>query len=202
MSRQISSVVDPADAGDFSTAIATGEAARGDSRSNAQRAFAASLARTLIADHLVFGIGTNQYERIVEERFAFVPEFLRNGIHGEFLRVLTENGLVGLVAYLGVWLFAAVRTRGVLMRAAEQRLLTPAQASLLQLIAFVPGLIYVAFEASGTHSLVVLIVLSLYADLLNAWLGCDDGHVPVHVRLRPGPDTFLAPSGAPVRGLS
>ena len=205
LSRQLSSVVDPLDSGDYSTAIATGEAARGDSRSNAQRAFAASVAKTLIAGHLAFGIGTNQYERVIQERFAYVPEFLRDGIHGEFLRVLTENGLVGLTLYLAVWLFAVLRTRGVLVQAAERGDLTPAQAGLLQLIVFVPGLMYVAFEASGTHSLVVLAFVSLYADLLTAWLRPGWHRVEVELRLRPGPEAFPGlrrASALPARGPS
>jgi hypothetical protein len=201
LSRQISSVVDPADAGDYSTAIATGEAARGDSRSNAQRAFAASLAGTLIEQHLLFGIGTNRYQQIVEERFAFVPAFLRDGIHGEFLRVLTENGLIGLVSYLLVWIAAIVRTRAVLLQAAARRLITGGQATMLQLIAFVPGGMYVAFEASGTHSLIVLVILSLFADLLTGWMGADDTPF-VALPLRPGPGTVLATPPAMVRGLS
>ena len=119
LARQIGSVANPLEAGDFSTALATGEAAQGDSRSNAQRGFAASLARSLIETNLLFGVGTNQYERIVQQRFAYVPEFLQNGIHGEFLRVLTENGLVGLLAYLAVWGVALVRARAVLAAAVQ-----------------------------------------------------------------------------------
>ena len=40
LARQIRPVTDPLDSGDYSTALATGEAAKGDSRSNAQRGFA------------------------------------------------------------------------------------------------------------------------------------------------------------------
>jgi len=170
LARQIGSVANPLDAGDYSTALATGEAAQGDSRSNAQRGFAASLAGTLIENNLLFGVGTNQYERIIKQRFAYVPEFLQNGIHGEFLRVLTENGLVGLLAYLAVWGAALVRARAVLGAAVQRAQLSTAQASLLQLLTFVPCLVYVGFEASGTHSLIVLAFISFYADLLGAWL--------------------------------
>jgi len=205
LARQINSVVDPLDSGDYSTAIATGEAARGDSRSNAQRAFAASLARNMMAEHMVFGIGTNEYERIVAEQFAFVPEFLRNGIHGEFLRVLTENGILGLIAYLAIWVVAAVRTRAALIDAADQGVLTTSQVALLQLVTFVPSLMYVAFEASGTHSLVVLVFISLYADLLFAWFAPVVRLEPAALPMRPGPEparriaahTAALPAGGP-----
>ena len=170
LSRQIRTVTDPVETGDFTTAIATGEAATGDTRSNAQRGFAIALARELISQNLVFGVGTNAYEQIVETRFAYLPSFLRSGIHGEFLRVLTENGLIGLVAYLAIWLVTSLRTRTVLRRAVQQRLLTASQASLLQIVIFVPCLLYISFEASGTHSLIVLALVSLLPDGIHAWL--------------------------------
>jgi O-antigen ligase len=131
-------------------------------------------------------MGTIQYERIIEERFAYVPEFLQNGIHGEFLRVLTENGLVGLLAYLGVWGLALVRVRAVLGAAVRRGHLSTAQSALLQLATFVPCLVYVGFEASGTHSLIVLLFVSIYADMLGAWLAPAPLVSPLPVR-RPGP---------------
>lgn len=201
LARQVRSVANPLDSGDYSTALVTGEAAQGDSRSNAQRGFAASLALSLIETHLLFGVGTNQYERIIEEQYHYVPEFLKNGIHGEFLRVLTENGLIGLLAYLTVWVLAFVRGRTVLGAAVRHGHLSTSQASLLQLATFVPCLVYVGFEASGTHSLVVLLFVSLYPDFLAAWLP------PLarasRVSLRPGPRSWpdlpiaATPSGGP-----
>jgi uncharacterized membrane protein len=169
LSRQIRSVVDPFDSGDFSSAIATGEARQGDTRSNAQRGFALALAGDLIAQHMLFGVGTNEYERIVQQRYAYLPEFLRAGIHGEFLRILTENGLIGLLSYLAVWLVAWYRTHAVLRAQADADVLTTAQAALLQIVAFVPCLLYVSFEASGTHSIVVLTFISLLPEGLTAW---------------------------------
>jgi hypothetical protein len=187
LSRQIASVANPFDAGDYSTALSTGEAAEGDSRSNAQRGFAAALARSLIMDNLLFGIGTNEYERIIRRQFAYVPEFLQNGIHGEFLRVLTENGLLGLMLYLTVWGVAAARTRGALMEAVRYGRLSTSQAALFQLAVFVPCLLYVGFEASGTHSLVVLLAASLYADAVGIWLDPAPRALMVRPPLRPGP---------------
>ena len=197
LARQIQSVVDPFDQGDFSTAIATGEAADGDSRSNAQRGFALALAEELIFSHLLFGVGTNEYERIINVRYAYLPDFMRNGIHGEFLRVLTENGLVGFVSYCAVWLFAAVRTRMVLRGLVLARQLRTSQAALLQIAAFVPCLLYVSFEASGTHSIVVLIFISLLPEGLTAWYAHASHRAPVvavrpavyQPRLRPQPIT-------------
>ena len=141
----------------------------------------------------MFGVGTNQYERIIQERFTYVPEFLRNGIHGEFLRILTENGLVGLLAYLAVWGVALVRARTILRAAMRRGSLSSAQTALLQLATFLPCLIYVGFEASGTHSLIVLAFVSLYADLLDAWLAPAARTARLPLRARPGPRTARWP---------
>jgi O-antigen ligase len=169
LSRQIRSVVHPFDSGDFSAAIATGEARQGDTRSNAQRGFALVLAGDLISQNMFVGVGTNEYERIIAQRYRYLPEFLRAGIHGEFLRILTENGLIGLLSYLAVWLVALLRTRATLRAQLHAGLLTASQAALLQIVAFVPCLLYVSFEASGTHSIVVLTFISLLPEGLTAW---------------------------------
>jgi O-antigen ligase len=118
---------------------------------------------------MFFGVGTNEYERIIQQRYAYLPEFLRAGIHGEFLRILTENGLIGLLSYLTVWLVAWHRTHAVLRAQVDADRLTTSQAALLQIVAFVPCLLYVSFEASGTHSIVVLTFISLLPEGLTAW---------------------------------
>ena len=48
-------------------------------------------------------------------------------------------------------------------------MLTTSQAALLQIVAFVPCLLYVSFEGSGTHSIVVLTFISLLPEGLTAW---------------------------------
>ena len=78
--------------------------------------------------------------------------------------------MIGLVAYLAIWLVTSLRTRAVLRRAVHQRLLTASQAALLQIVIFVPCLLYISFEASGTHSLIVLALVSLLPDGIHAWL--------------------------------
>jgi hypothetical protein len=201
LSRQLRTVVSPVETGDFSTAIATGEAALGDTRSNAQRSFAMSLARELISQNLLLGVGTNAYERIIATRFAYLPEFLLSGIHGEFLRVLTENGLLGLLTYVLIWLTAALRTRSVLNQAVRQDLLVPSQASLLQIATFAPCLLYVSFEGSGTHSLIVLAFISLLPDGLRAWLAPAREVTPLPaMRPPPRPYTPRGPTPANWRG--
>jgi hypothetical protein len=83
--------------------------------------------------------------------------------------VLTENGVIGLVLYCAVWLFAAFRMRAVLRAETLAGRLSPGQAALLQIATFVPCLLYVSFEASGTHSLVVLTFISLLPEGIAAW---------------------------------
>jgi O-antigen ligase len=106
----------------------------------------------------------------VAQRFPNLPSDLRIGIHGEFLRVLTENGLFGLGAYLAVWLVSWLRLRGVLRRAMRRRLINPVQMRVVPLLFFVPFALFLGTEAPGTRSFVALILISLLPELVRGLL--------------------------------
>ena len=97
LARQLGSLVNPMSTGDYDSAMATGTVAEGDTLSNAQRSFVLSYGRELLEQSPLFGAGTNRYSMLIDERFYYLPEFLRAGIHGEFLRITIENGIVGLL---------------------------------------------------------------------------------------------------------
>jgi hypothetical protein len=115
----------------------------------------------------MFGVGTNEYEKIINQRFAALPADLRLGIHGEFQRVLTENGILGLTLYIFIWIVSWVRVRGVLRRALGQHLISDVQKRVLPLLIFVPLALYLASEAPGSRSFVALIVISLLPELVS-----------------------------------
>ena len=165
MLRQLRGVVDPLSTGQYEYLIATGQYAPGDSPSNVQRAFALKLSSDLLAEHPLLGVGTNQYSNFVNTEFGYLPEVLRLGIHGEFLRVLTENGMIGFGLYLLVWIAAWVRFRRVLRWALHSRLIQPLHARLLPIVLFVPAALFVGTEAAGTRSFVTLILISLLPEL-------------------------------------
>jgi hypothetical protein len=141
-----------------------------DSLSDAQRAFQARIGREMIKRSPLFGVGTNGYQDLIQQRFAFLPDYMQVGIHGEFLRVAVENGLVGLVLYLLVWICSFVRTVLVLRKARQDHIITRAQADVTPVLFFTPCAFYLAFEATGAHSFVVLILLSLLPEFIMAAL--------------------------------
>ena len=111
------------------------------------------------------GVGTNQFKNIIDTEFRSLPDELRLGIHGEFQRILTENGIIGLSLYLLIWAAAWFRLSRVLSSALFHGLIGAAQARLLPLVILVPCAFYVGTEASGTRAFVTLILVSLLPEL-------------------------------------
>ncbi len=121
LQRQIRTLVDPGGTGNYEYVLATGRYLPGDTPSDVQRAFALHVSRQMFAEHPLFGVGTNQYEEIVGDTYPNAPEDVRLGIHGEFQRILTENGLVGLSLYLLIWVSRVGRLSRVLRGAPRSR---------------------------------------------------------------------------------
>jgi hypothetical protein len=190
LQKQMHTLVDPTSGGDYKYVIEFGQYRSGDTPSEVQRSFAFAISKELIADHPIFGVGTNEYEKIINQRFADIPPDLRLGIHGEFQRVLTENGMLGLTLYLFIWMVSWVRLRVVLRRALELRLINAVQNRVLPLLFFVPFALYLASEAPGTRSFVALIVISLLPELVSRSLmnRCQTALVPSRLAglARPG----------------
>ena len=170
LQKQIRTLVEPGGSGDYEYVLATGRYLPGDTPSDVQRAFALHVSSQLFAEHPLFGVGTNQYEVIVGETYPNAPLDMRLGIHGEFQRILTENGLVGFSLYALIWVAAGVRLTRVLRRALEHGRLTSAQARLVPLLLFIPLALFVGTEASGTRAFVGLIAVSLLPELVSGAL--------------------------------
>src|SRR5512132_303026 len=114
LQKQIRTLVEPGGTGNYEYVLATGRYLPGDTPSDVQRAFALHVSSQLIAQHPLLGVGTNQYEAIVNETYPNASVDLRLGIHGEFQRILTENGLVGFLLYVMIWVAAWARLSRVL----------------------------------------------------------------------------------------
>lgn len=191
LQQQVRSVFNPVSSILPVTAIANGEIP--DSMSNAQRLFALRLSTEMFLEHPVIGVGTNAYSDIVRARFAYLPEYMQNAPHNEFLRILAENGLIGFTLYLSFWIVAFVRLRHVLNHLVFRMVIRHDQASVLQVVLLVPLFIYVSFEGSGTDTFVVLIIALLlpkicYSALLSRrqYRGGESETIPAHFRTDPG----------------
>jgi hypothetical protein len=196
LQKQIRTLVEPAGTGNYEYVVATGRYLPGDTPSDVQRSFAFHVSTQMFTEHPFLGIGTNQYEAVVGETYPHVPEELRLGIHGEFQRILTENGLVGLSLYLVVWAAAWARLSRVLRGAVHP--LTRTQVRVLPLLLFIPIALFVGTEASGTRALVGAVVISLLPELVGGALT----RAPRPVRFRSGLADPLSPAPRLAGGTS
>jgi hypothetical protein len=180
LQRQIHTLVEPGGTGNYEYVLATGRYLPGDTPSDVQRAFALHVSSDLFTAHPLFGVGTNQYEAIVGETYPNAPEDMRLSIHGEFQRILTENGLLGFSLYALVWVIAWARLARVLRSRLERGRLTRAQARVLPLVLFIPLALFIGTEASGTRAFIGLIAISLLPELVSGALA--RARRPVFVR--------------------
>ncbi len=150
------------------------------SYSNEQRIFAFKVGMEMFSQHPLFGVGTNNYQNLINRFFSFYPDFLRTSIHGEFFRILVENGLVGLFAYLFIWGAAVFRTLRFLRLMKINRLMNaPARKTYLFsfIIFYVTGLVICGLEASGTEAFLYLGLVSLWPDISRVSLMRQRSHV-------------------------
>ena len=164
LARQVRTLLEPEVEGPSLAALAEGKMPR--SISDAQRRFALDQVDDSFREHPVFGIGTNAYPDLIRQRFALLPDYLLTGVHGEPLRVLVENGLVGIVCYLAIWISAVVRIFAVASYFRRQRYFSTTQARLLPILILTPSLFYSSFEASGTRVFMSVILVSMAPALL------------------------------------
>lgn len=172
LAKQWRSVLEPSASRDVTSVVMTGAFEQGDSISNLQREYTAKVALQLFSENALLGIGTNEFDNRTRGGQGSTPEVLRANIHSEFLRVSTENGIVGLLCYLVVWLAAVVRLTNVLRTLLERGAVTAEQARSTPWVVFVPSLMYVGFEASATRLFIVLAFVSMLPDLVrHAFVG-------------------------------
>ncbi|MGX9572409.1 O-antigen ligase family protein [Mesorhizobium sp. f-mel] len=197
--KQMQTILDPLSMGQYEYLAATGKYAPGDTPSNVQRAFAFTLSRQLISEHPLMGVGTNQFKNIIDTDFSGLPDELRLGIHGEFQRILTENGIIGLSLYVLIWIAAWFRLSRTLSWALSHGLIGAAQVRLLPLVLLVPCALYVGTEASGTRAFVTLSLVSLLPELTRHGL-C----LSLHRMRRSHPRSVRHPRfvGSPLPGIT
>jgi O-antigen ligase len=194
LQKQMRTLVEPGGSGNYEYVLATGRYLPGDTPSDVQRAFALHVSSQMFAEHPLFGVGTNQYETIVGETYPNAPGSMRLAIHGEFQRILTENGLIGFFLYLLIWVAAWVRLSRVLRGALDRGRLTRVQARVLPLLLFIPLALFVGTEASGTRAFIGVIVISLLPELVSGAFAQARTPMPLRSGLpaRPKPALQLA----------
>jgi hypothetical protein len=194
LQKQIRTLVEPGGTGNYEYVLATGRYLPGDTPSDVQRAFALHVSSQMFAEHPLLGVGTNQYQANVDETYPNAPEELRLEIHGEFQRILTENGLIGCSLYALIWVAAWARLSRVLRGAFDRGRLTSTQVRVLPLLLFIPIALFVGTQASGTRALVGAIVISLLPELVRGAGARAPRPMPLRSGLaaRPSPAFHLA----------
>jgi hypothetical protein len=191
LQKQIRTLVEPGATGNYEYVLATHRYLPGDTPSDVQRAFSLHVSSQLLAEHPLLGVGTNQYEEIVGETYPTAPKELLLAIHGEFQRILTENGLLGFSLYALIWVAAWARLSRVLRRAFDRGQLTSTHVRALPFLLFIPLALFVGTEASGTRAFIGLIVISLLPELVGGALARAHGPMLLPSRLA----ARLAPAG-------
>jgi O-Antigen ligase len=130
-----------------------------ESLSNAQRVFATKIGFELLLRSPITGVGTNAYQEIVRARFSYLPPVMMSSIHSEFLRVLVENGVVGLLLFC----LPLIRVVSFIL-VSKARIMLP--LGWKGCVLFVAGsLILISMESSGTKLLVLYVLAGILPDL-------------------------------------
>ena len=166
IARILTSLVNISGTSNVDFALQTGAVQTGDTFSNLQRVFVFNISKELFLENPIIGLGTNKFILVLKNEFYYVPNFMKGGVHSEFLRILVENGLIGLFLYLIIWYKSWTRTRQVLMYARINQLINKRQAVFLQYSIYITLALYVGTEASSTRSFIILMMISILPDYL------------------------------------
>ncbi len=176
------------------TLASFGEGRVAETRSNEQREWAIDYALRLAHDHPVDGVGTNAYTTIVWRHYG-----KGMGTHNEWMRVLAENGIVGLIFYAATVIFGLI---GLFRRRTWGRP-RPRNEMLIGFALFTTVVMYLSFEAIDF----IVIMAFLFAPMVQ-FLRLDPrrGEMASSARRDGGlarfPSAPVAPPPAPSLALS
>jgi hypothetical protein len=114
-----------------------------DSLSSTEREWQIRLGLLFLRQNPLFGVGTNGFMRISQSLYS-ANDFSQIGIHGEMLRVLVEDGFLGLGVYLLFLLSSAVQ-----IFAPEYRTGRTSGEQRIAVLWFLSLLVYTSFEGSN-----------------------------------------------------
>ena len=170
MKHKIDSALNIMHTGNVDYVIETGTLEAKDAYSSVQRVFALEQSKELFLKNPFFGVGTNNYLNIVEDRYYYLPKWMYVGIHGEFQRTLVENGLIGFLLYIFIWYASWTRTKKILHIAKKDRIVNDEQIRFCLYGLYFTLALYVGTEASSTRSFILLIFISILPDYLTLHL--------------------------------
>ena len=154
--------------GNLNYFLSTGFMTENDTISNLQRAFSFRVSKEYFIDNPIFGVGTNNYKIMVFEQYPQIVEYrsgaLAHGIHGEFQRVLVENGLIGLIVYFMIWYKSWHRSKIILNEVLQFGKINKTQLNFCLYGIYLSIALFVGTEASSTKSFIFLAIIALLPD--------------------------------------
>jgi len=153
--------------GNFEYVMQTGNISYEDTYSNVQRAFSIDISKKLFLENPIFGIGTNNYVTYVADNYSYLPSFMKLSIHGEFQRILVENGLVGFCLYLLIWFKSFLRLKKIMNYFTEIKVISQEAKNYITYGFFLSIMFYVGTEASSLRSFILISVVSILPEFLN-----------------------------------
>jgi len=91
---------------------------------------------------------------------------MKLGIHGEFQRVLVENGILGFILYIYIWFKSISRSKKSLSELVKNKMLSKENSKFIFYSFFIPLGLFIGTEASSMRSFIILCIISLLPDLL------------------------------------
>ncbi len=114
-----------------------------DSLSSTERAWQIHLGLLFLHQNPLFGVGTNGFSMLSQSLYS-ANDFSQIGIHGEALRVLVEDGFIGL----GIYLFYVTSSAAQLF-SPRLRIGRPSAEQRIAILWFLSLLVYTSFEGSN-----------------------------------------------------
>ena len=168
ISKVLNSILNITQTDDVEFVLSGGIPSDNVSYSNIIRFFIFDVSKNLFIENPLIGVGTNNFIIILKKEYSYLPSFLTiGGIHNEFLRVLIENGLIGLFLYLMIWYKSWIRTKDILTNAIKSSLIEKRQYIFILYSIYLTMAVYVGTEASSTRSFIILVAISLLPDFLR-----------------------------------
>ena len=138
--------------------------------SNVTRSFSIIVSKEIFLKNPFFGIGTGKYLPYLKENYYYLPEPMKMGIHGEFQRVLAENGMIGLLFYLLIWVKSWYRLKEKFDNLIKLDLISSNKSQYLLYSIYIPIIFYVGTEASSLRSFILIGLITILPDLIETYL--------------------------------
>ena len=138
--------------------------------SNVTRSFSIIVSKEIFLKNPFFGIGTNKYLPYLNENYYYLPQPMKLGIHGEFQRVLAENGMIGLLLYLLIWVKSWYRLKVKFDNLIKLDLISSNKSQYLLYSIYISIIFYVGTEASSLRSFILIGLIAILPDLIETYL--------------------------------